>query len=175
MDKLVHVRIDCSGNLRDARFDLVGDVVPFGVAAGYLNVDRRRNAEIQDLADDIWRGEIKFHVRKIVMQFLSQDFHVLRSRLVVGIESDQNFAIGRADRRIVTKGEINPACRQPDVIEHVLDFVRRNDFANYATHLKKSFLGRFEPSACGGSHMQTKLAGIDRWEKVAAEKRNETT
>ena len=143
MDKLVHVRIDCSGNLRDARFDLVGDVVPFRVAASYLNVDRRRNAEIQDLTDDIWRREIKLHVRKIVVQFLSQDFYVLRGRLMVGVESDENFAVGRADRRIVTKGEINPACGQPDVIENVLDFVRRNDFANHATYLKKSLLGRF--------------------------------
>jgi hypothetical protein len=46
MDELMHVGIDCSGNLRDARFDFVGDVVPFRVATGYLNIDRRRNAEI---------------------------------------------------------------------------------------------------------------------------------
>src|SRR5438445_3236058 len=131
--------------------------------------------KIQDQNNYILSKEIKLHVRKIVVQFLSQGFYVLRGRLMVGVESDENFAVGRADRRIVTKGEINPACGQPDVIENVLDFVRRNDFANHTTYLKKSLLGRFKPSACGSSHMQTKLAGIDRWEKVAAEKRNETT
>ena len=42
----MHVHIDSARNLRDARFDLIRDVVPFRVAAGYLNIDRRRNAEI---------------------------------------------------------------------------------------------------------------------------------
>ena len=46
MNELVHVRIDRSGNLRDARFDLVRDLVPLRIATGYLNVDRRRNTEI---------------------------------------------------------------------------------------------------------------------------------
>jgi hypothetical protein len=46
VDELVHVHIDRARNLRDARFDLVGDVVPLRVASGYLNIDRCRNAKI---------------------------------------------------------------------------------------------------------------------------------
>src|SRR5207248_4171249 len=67
VDKLVDVHIDCSGNLCDLRLDLVGDVVPFRVAAGYLNIDRRWNAEIQNLADDVGCGKKEFHVGKITM------------------------------------------------------------------------------------------------------------
>jgi hypothetical protein len=75
------------------------------------------------------------------MQFLAQDPYVLCGRLMIGIECNKDLTISRADRRTIAKGEINSACRQPDVIKHVLDFVRRNDLANDTAHLKKAFLG----------------------------------
>jgi hypothetical protein len=75
------------------------------------------------------------------MQFLAQDPHVLCGRLMTWIERDKNLAVGRADGRVVTKGEINSARRQPDIIKHILDFVRWNDVANSAAYLKKAFLG----------------------------------
>jgi hypothetical protein len=75
------------------------------------------------------------------MQFLTQDPHVLCGGLMIGIESNKDLTIGRADRRTVAKGEINSARRQPDIIKHVLDFVRWNDVANGVANLKKALLG----------------------------------
>src|ERR1700730_6680612 len=66
---LVHVNIGRAGNFRDALFDLVCDIVAFRVAARDLNVDRRRNAEIQNLTHDVRRGEKELHVRKTRCNF----------------------------------------------------------------------------------------------------------
>ena len=75
------------------------------------------------------------------MQFFAQDPHVLRSRFVFRIEGDKNLTVSRANCRTVAKGEINSACRQPDIIKHILYFVRGNDIANGVADLKKAFLG----------------------------------
>src|SRR5258707_9355108 len=92
---------------------------------------------------------------------------------MIWIEGDKDFTVSRADGRIVTEGEINSARRQSDIIKHVLDFVRWNDFANGVPYLKKSLLGRFEARAGGCAHMPSELAGIDPWEENPPPKRNQ--
>src|SRR5205823_1331007 len=104
---LVHMDIGRAGNLRDALFDLVRDLVALRVAASDLNIDRRRNAEVQNLANDVRRGEEKLHVRKIAVQFLAQNANVLGGRPVLWSKCDENFAVSLTDGGVVAEGEIN--------------------------------------------------------------------
>src|SRR5205823_10017215 len=111
----------------------VRDLIALRVATCDLNVDRRRNAEIQNLANDVRRGEKELHVRKIPVQFLAQDVHVLRSRLVLWSKRDKNFAVSFTDGGVVAKSEVNSAHWQTDVIEQVVYFFWWNHLANSAT------------------------------------------
>ena len=167
MHDLVYVHIGRAGNLRDGLFDLVRNLVALRVASRHLNVDRRRNPEIQNLANDVRRREKELHVRKIAVQFLAQDVHVLRSRLVLWSERDQNFAVRLTDGSVVAESEINSARRQTDVIKHVVYFVRRNHLANGATDLIKALLRRFEPCSSWCTHVQSELSGVHRRKKIA--------
>ena len=85
VDELVNMNIDRARNLRDARLDLIRNLVPFRVAARHLNVNWRRNSEIQNLTNDVRGGEEEFGVGKIAVQFFAQDSHVLRDRFVLRI------------------------------------------------------------------------------------------
>src|SRR5205814_8676787 len=157
-------------SLCNALFNLVRNLVALRIASRDLNVDRRRNAEIQNLAHDVRRGEKELHVRKIAVQFLAQDVHVLRRRLVLWSERDKNFAVGLTDGGVVAESEINSAHRQSDVIQHVVYFVRRNHFANGAPDLIKPLLRRFEPRSRRCAHVQSQLPGVYHRKKVAPEK-----
>src|SRR5205814_8136962 len=70
----------------------------------------------------------------------------------------------------VAGGEINSTRRQADIVEHVLDFVRRNHIANSAADFVKTLLGRFQTGAGGHTHVQPEFTGINRRKEIAPEK-----
>ena len=169
----MHVNVHGARNLGDARFDFICNLVSFWIAPSDLDVDRRRNSKVQNLTNNIRSRKIKFHVRKIAMQFLAQGAHVLRGRFVFRIQRDQNLAIRRANRRAVAESEINSAHGQPDVVQDVLDLVWRNHFTYRTAHFVKTFLGCFESRPRGRTHVQAKLTGVNSWKKIASEKWNQ--
>src|SRR5439155_25190362 len=112
--------------------------------------------------NDVRRGEKELHVRKIAVQFLAQDVHVLRSRLVLWSKRDKDFAVRLTDGSVVAKSEVNSAHRQTDVIEHVVYFVRRNYLANGATNSIKTLFRRLEVCPRGFAHRQWVVPGVER-------------
>src|SRR5206468_11970055 len=129
------------------------------------------NPEIQNLANDVRRSEKELHVRKIAVQFLAQDVHVLRRPLMLWSERDKNFSVSLTDGGVVAESEINSAHRQTDVIQHVVYFVRRNHLTNGSADLIKALLRRFEPCSRWCAHMQPKLPGAHHRKKIATEER----
>src|SRR6266481_4943147 len=61
---LVHANIDRAGNLFQAPLDLTRDPVVLWRVSGNLNIDRRGESEIQDLADDVGRLKIETQIWK---------------------------------------------------------------------------------------------------------------
>ena len=70
VNALMKVHVGRPADLRDSRLDLLGELVVCGVASGDLHVDRRGQSEVQDLAHDIRRRKVEFHVRKLAAQLL---------------------------------------------------------------------------------------------------------
>jgi hypothetical protein len=73
------VRIDRAGDLPDLVGHLPGHCeIALNVVADELHIDRRREAEIQDLADDVRGLEEEFNTGIIARQFLAQLRHIPR-------------------------------------------------------------------------------------------------
>ncbi len=61
----MNAQIHCAGNVAELAQQIGGErVIGVQVRAGNLNVDRRRQAEVQNLADDVGRQEIKQNARE---------------------------------------------------------------------------------------------------------------
>ena len=72
-----------AGNRRHLLFQLPGDlVIAFEVAPDHLDVDRRRQAEVQDLVGDIGGLEVEAAIREFLVEALPQLLVVALCRVV---------------------------------------------------------------------------------------------
>ena len=103
------------------RLQLLGDAQVVGaVIADGAHVDLRRQAEIQDLGDDVGRLEIEHRLGEGRRQHLAQLAHVVGRRRMAFLQRDQDHAVIDADRRAVGEGEIVGPRRQADVVDDQL-------------------------------------------------------
>ncbi len=119
VEQLLHVHVSGAGNAPQPVGNLLRDlVVGRHVGADELNVDGRRQAEVQDLGDDVGRLEEELHARELPRQLLAQLADVVRRRMMVLlIQAHQNFCVAGADHAGVAVGKIDAGVGQPDVVE----------------------------------------------------------
>src|SRR6476619_3279830 len=93
---LMQADVNRARNLLHPPLDLTRDcIVRLVGKTGDLNVDWRRQTEIQNLADDIRRLEVETQLREALREFPTQRLHVIRSRpVMVGLERNENLAVG---------------------------------------------------------------------------------
>src|SRR6185369_12179495 len=125
--QLLHMDIDCTGNVTHA----VGDLLSYGVVAGIvgtgeLDIDGSRSSEVENLGNDVSRLEEELDARKLSRQFATKLADVLFGRLVLFVESHEDLGIGGADGAGVAVGQIDSAVGQTDVVENRLCFALRN-------------------------------------------------
>src|SRR5262249_14256310 len=93
---LVHMHVGGAGNTRDPGRQLLRYlVVRFSIATDYLQVNRRRQPEIQDLARDIGRLKEEDHIRESAMKALAEHYFVVAGGAVFFlVQRDEDLAIG---------------------------------------------------------------------------------
>ena len=117
--RLLDVRVGDAGDVADLARAVglrIGEVRRQIVAAD-LQVDRRRRAEIQDLADDVGRQERERQAREAARQFLAQPLHVFGRRAVPFAERDLDVAVLRADRAGVVVDRVDARQVRADVVD----------------------------------------------------------
>ena len=172
--RLLDARIGNAGNPADPAQQLVGvGEIRFQIGAADLQVDRRRRAEIQDLADDVGRQEREAHAGKLPRQLLAQRLDVFGGRPVAFLQLDLDVAILRADHAGVVVGHVDAGDRHADVVGQRLDLAGRNDLADRLLHVGELVGGFLDAGADLGADMHQDVAGIDGGEEVAAEKRHQ--
>ena len=126
-DVLVQMHVDGAGNLRDALAQLAGDLqICRLVVAGDAHVDRRLQAEVQDLADDVGRLKIEGEMRELRAQCGAQIGGVGgRAFLPLVLERDEDFAVVRAERGAVAERHVVLLGRHADVVDDHLHILRR--------------------------------------------------
>src|SRR5260370_8856264 len=91
--------------------------VALQIGADDLNINRRGQTEIQNLADHIGRQESKGHAWKLFSQADPKIVDIAGRLMVVLGEAYQDVGIGSADRRRIAVGEVNPAVGQSDIVD----------------------------------------------------------
>ena len=77
LESFLNAGIGNSGNMANLRQELVGErAARFDVIAGDLDVDRRRRAEVENLANDVGRKERECHAWEGLRELLAQGLDV---------------------------------------------------------------------------------------------------
>ena len=96
----------------------------------HLHVDGRRQAEVQNLADDVGRQEIERDAGKLARQTAAA---ARACNSPVGrwlrLQRDQDIGVHGADRRRGAVGQVDGAVGQADVIDDRAQFLRRESRA----------------------------------------------
>ena len=173
---LLHVDIGGAGNLPHPVRDLLRDeVVALHVGAGDLNVDGRRQSEVQDLRHDVGRLEEELHSRKAARQFLAQRADVSRRGVVMfRIQSHQDFRVAGADHAGIAIGEIEARIGQPNIVEDRHQFIFGDLLVQVFLNLIAEPGGLFHAQSGTGPHVQPHQAGIHRREEVLAQEEHQS-
>ena len=167
--RLLDARIGDAGDPANPAQQLIGvGEIRVHVGAADLQVDRRRRAEIQDLADDVGRQERERHAGKGARQLLAQRLDIFVGRPMALLQLDLDVAVLRADHAGVVVGHVDAADRHADIVGQRVDLGRRNDLADRLLHVGELIGAFLDAGADLGAHMHQDLAGIDRGKEVAA-------
>ena len=174
VDHLVQVHVDGARNASHAGGDLQRDLVRrLLVVAGDLHVDRRRQPEVQDLADDVRRLEEEGHAGKLPRQRFPQRLHPAGGRLVtLRIQRDEDLTVCCAEGHAVREGEVD-RLGLADVVDHGGDLAVRNDPADRRLDGGEDLLGLLDTGARRRPHVQPELARIHGGEEVASDERQQ--
>ena len=168
--RLLDPRVGDAGDSPDAAQQFIGvDKIRGDIRAANLEVDRRRRAEVQNLADDVGGQERKTQAGKLPRQLLAQRLDIFLGRAVAFFQLDLDVAILRADHAGVVVSHVDAADRHADVVGQGIDLVGRNDRANRLLDIGELIGGILDAGADLGPHMHQDLTGIDRGKEVAAE------
>ena len=137
-----------------------------------LHVDRRRQAEIQHLADDVGGLEIEDAAGELVRAAGADGADVVDRRVVVGLQRDQDLRVHRADIVARHEGQVERG-RHADRVVDGVHLVGRNDLADAVLDLQHEFLGPLEPRAGRRAVVQLDQADIGGREEVQADDRGE--
>ncbi len=119
VEQLVQVHIDGAGD----RTDLFGhsrrkrEVVRH-VAADDLNVNRGRQAKVQNLGDDVGWLEEERSGGESLRQLFAQLLHIIGSRVMFCLKRDQDLRIEITHGFAIAVRKIDSARRQADVVEN---------------------------------------------------------
>ena len=169
---LLHVDIDHAGDGAELLADGRGDGEILGVIdgrAGDLDIDRSGEAEVEDLGDDVGRGEEEAEFGELPGKFPAEGAHVVGGGLVVLGEGDEDFAIrGRHDRAIGER-QVDAAVGDAHIVQQGLQFGRGNGPADGVFNLGEIVFGLLDAGARGAADVQAELAGVNGGEEVGAD------
>ncbi len=149
--------------------------IGFDVGAAELHVDRRRQAEVEDLRHDVGRLEEELDAGEPLRQLGAQPRHEGLGRLVAFAQRQQDLAVERADRARVAVRQVDAAVGHTQVVEHGLELVGRYQLADRNLHRIGQACGFLDSRARRRAHVQADLAGIDRREEIATEEGHQQT
>ena len=118
VDLLLKMRVDDPRNRRHAPLQLLRHAqVGRPVVADGPHIDLRRQAEVENLGNDVGRLKVERHFRKGRGQDNAELADIVCGRRMTVFERHQDHAVVDADRGAVGKCEVVGARGQPDVVD----------------------------------------------------------
>ena len=172
VERLLDAGIDGAGNVAHVVEHALGQgAVCVEIGAHDLDVDGRRQAEVQDLRDDVHRQRIKRHAGVFAGQHLAQHFDIVRRGVVLRRELHLDVRVGRTDGRRCRIGKVQAGIGQPDVIDDADDLAGGNVLADGGVDVVAQGRGFFNARAGARAQVNLELAGIDGGKEILARDR----
>ena len=147
--------------------------VALDVRALDLHVDRRRQAEVDDLRDDVGRQEIERHAGELRRQPFPERADVVGGGPVAGLQRHQDVGVGGADDAGGAVHPVDGAVGQPDVVEDHVELAG-GDLAPDGGLDEVGQPGRLlDPRAGRRPQVQSELAAVGVRKEVLAEPRHQ--
>ena len=116
-----------------------------GIAADHLQIDRSRQAEIQNLIGDVGGLKEEHHVGKLLAEPLAELYFVIAHRAVIlAVQRNRNFAVGGGNVRDIALCEAAPGVRNSDVVQNRIDFAGGKSIADFLLDVGKAKFGLFD-------------------------------
>ena len=132
---LVDVHVHRARNRGHIAPDLLRQrIVLIELPPAHLDIDRRRKPEVQNLVHNIRRLEVEHHLRKLLVQHLPQMHPVALRRMMLLRQRHQDLPILHIRQRPIAERQVEAPVRNPDVIQHHRQLVRRNLPPNRRLH-----------------------------------------
>ncbi len=164
---LLNSRVCNPGNVPDMLEQCVG-IRPIAcqIIAGYLDVDGSRQPEIQNLAHHVGRQERKGHAGKLLGQADTEVVNVLCGFVMVDGKSDKNIRVRGSYCSRVVVGSIDAAIGQPNIVNHIGDFTRRQLLPDGPLDEIAQTRGFLDARAGRRSKVEIERAAVSRGEEV---------
>ncbi len=133
-----------------------------------LQVDLRRNAEVQNLRNDVRRLEIKQQIREGLVERYSQAFHIIGGWCVSFFERDKDLPVVDADRRPVREGQVIDPGGQSDIVKNEPKILAGNFASDFIFDGLEDLLRALDPRSGRGADMQLNEAGVDLRKEVGS-------
>ncbi len=131
IERLLDMQVGQPGDLMQLRHDVLGNVViGLNVVSFDLNVDRRGQAEIENLGHDVGRQKIEGRPGKLAGKLLAKGTNILRRGVMVLAQRHQHIGVIGAEYARSGVHQVVGTEWQADVVQNVIDFIRRHLFAN---------------------------------------------
>jgi hypothetical protein len=141
------------------------------LGAGELDVDCRRQTEIQNLRDDIGRLEEELDSRELLRQLGAQRSDEFLRGTMIRSQRKQYLAIERAYRPGVAVRQVDAAIGNAEVVQNGLELVGRHDPADRDLDRVGYARGFLDARSGGCTNVQADLTGVDRREEIATQHR----
>ena len=153
---------------------LRNDVVALHVLTGDLDVDRRRQSEVQNLGHDVGRLKEELHAGELSRQLLAQFPDVALGRVMMfGVQAHQDLGIAGSHHAGVAVRQIDSRIRQPDIVQDGDQLVLGNLLPQIGFHLIGQPRRFFHPQAGASTHVQAHRASVNVREEVFAEEEHQ--
>src|SRR5258705_7266552 len=93
------------------------------VAPGHLNIHGSRQTEVENLTCDVGCLEEERLVGKFCRKDVTKFPGIVQRWVMVRLERNQNLAVPVAIGNAVAEGQVDTGIRQPDVVEHGIEFL----------------------------------------------------
>ena len=135
IEGLLYTRVGDAGHAAKLLENLIGhSTVGLDIGAFDLNVDRSRQAEVENLGDNVGGQKIEGHAGKLLRQLLAQAPDIVRRRVMLAVERHGDVGIARPDHAIRAVHEVHGAIGQADIVDNGAHFLARNQLPDCVLH-----------------------------------------
>ena len=169
IEGLLNSQIGCPGNvphLRQQRVCILA--VSLQIVSDDLNIDRGRQAKVENLRYHVGGQERERHTRKLLREYQTKLVNVVVGGMVLRRQSHEDVSIRCAHRRRIAVGKIDAAVGQPYVVDDVMDFIGWNLLSNRPLDLIAEVGRLFNAHSCGSAHVKLERAAVHAGEEIAA-------